>query len=99
MNAPVAEENTSLPVELQTWIADLCQGRATISVGHRMSSSNENIDNIPVENLLYLIRTSAAVTQYVGDDEARRQSIALYVADCVSQYVLTKFRNAQYPGD
>jgi hypothetical protein len=99
MNTPVTTNETSIPAELRSWIADLCQGRAAISVGHRMFAVDENISNIPVEELMYLIRTSAAVKEFVGADESRQQLIAVHVAECISQHVLARFTTARYPGD
>lgn len=99
MNTSANTLEAVMPLELQSWIADLCHGRTAISVGHRMFSVNENISNIPVEQLMYLIRASSKVAAYVGGDETRQQQVAAYVAECISQFVLAKFRTAQYPGD
>jgi hypothetical protein len=89
----------SIPKEVKQWIRDLCNGDTSVSVGHMMGHFNENIDNVELEKVLYLIRRNKTVVEYTGTDKLRCEKVAQFVASVISERVIDTFDSAAYPGD
>lgn len=97
VKAAVSDEK--IPEELTQWIEAFCTNKLSVTVGHRMFSTKENLTNLKLPYALDLIRTHPPIEAFINKDDVKMSLVAAFAAKTISDVVIKTFKTASYPGD